>query len=313
MQEDIIGNNRRPTLRELEVLRTLIAYGKTTAAARKLNISQPAVSRAIHQLEQRTGLELFRRETGRLVPTAEALALYQQCEPIFLTFERLERVGWRPEEAHSVLRIVAPPTLTQWFLHPLLGRFLRSEPDTRIHIESRSGIDVVNMVANGDMDLGLADQDQDHVGVRLQSFRTSEACAVIPADWPLAEREEISPIDLHEIPLVALARRFQTRTRLDRLLLDAGAAPRIMIEASTSATAYEFAREGIGIAIINPFPVSFRRDHDVVLRPFRPAIAYTTSFVLPSMSPPTAVTQRFIDFVRQNQAEDGYSRALRAA
>ncbi|HRE22024.1 MAG TPA: LysR family transcriptional regulator, partial [Rhabdaerophilum sp.] len=85
MQEMRELSERRPTLRELEVLRTLIAYGKATAAARKLGISQPAVSRAIHQLEKRTGLVLFRREGGRLVPTADALALHKESEAIFLT------------------------------------------------------------------------------------------------------------------------------------------------------------------------------------------------------------------------------------
>jgi DNA-binding transcriptional LysR family regulator len=312
MQEDREPGERRPTLRELEVLRTLIAFRKSTAAARKLGISQPAVSRAIHQLERRTGLTLFRRESGRLIPTAEALALHQESEPIFRTFERLERVNWRPEEANPMLRIVAPPTLSHWFFHRLLADFSRKEPDTRIHIESGSGQDVITMVANGDMDLGVVDSGQPHMGVQFHVFRSSDAHAIIPAHSPLAQETEITPYHLDGVPFVALARRFPSRIQIDRLFLGADIQPKIVIEVSTAVAAYEFVRAGMGIAVINPFPMSLRKDADVRMLPFRPTIAYETSFVLPSMTPPTAVARRFIDFVRERQPEDGYSFAMRA-
>lgn len=303
---------RRPTLRELEVLRTLIQFGKATAAARKLGISQPAVSRAIHQLETRTGLTLFRREGGRLLPTAEALALHQESEPIFLTFERLERARWRPEDASPILRVAAPPTLAHWFLHPLLAAFYQTEPDTRIYVEIGSGPEVVTMLANGGMDLGLVDSGPSHAGVRYLAFRSSNAHAVMRADAPLADREAIAPQDLHGQPFIALARRFPSRTQLERLFLGAGVQPDIRIEVSTAVAAYEFVRAGVGMTIINPFPMSLRRDPDIRFLPFRPTIAYETSFVLPSMMPPSAVARRFIDFVRARQQEDSYSVAIRS-
>ncbi len=312
MQEMREPLERRPTLRELEVLRTLIAYGKATAAARKLGISQPAVSRAIHQLEKRTGLTLFRREGGRLVPTADALALHKESEAIFITFDRLERVRWRPEEAHPTLRIASPPTLTQWFLNQLLADFSCSEPDTRIYVEIGSGQSVLSMVANGDMDLGVVDALQAHIGVQYNVFRSSYAHAVVPRDSPLAEEPEITPHHLNDVPFVALLRRFPTRTQLDRLFLAANISPRIVIEVSTAGAAYEFVRAGVGIAISNPFPIGLRQDDDVRLIPFRPAIAYETAFVLPSFAPPSPVARRFIDFVRERQPEDGYSQAIRA-
>ncbi len=310
--QDSVSPGRRPTLRELEVLRTLIRYGKATAAAKKLGISQPAVSRAIHQLEQRTGLTLFRREGGRLLPTAEALALHQESEPIFLTFERLERVRWRPEDASPVLRVAAPPTLAHWFLHRHLAEFSRSEPETRIYVEIGSGPEVVTMMANGNMDLGIVDSGPDHAGVRYLAFRSSDAHAIVPSGSPLADHPFLSPQDLHDQPFIALARRFPSRTQLERLFLGAGVEPRILIEVSTAVAAYEFVRAGIGMTIINPFPMSLREDPDVRFIPFRPNIAYETSFVLPSMMPPSAVARRFIDFVRTHQQEDGYSLAIRA-
>ena len=312
MSKPVSPAGKRPTLRELEVLRTLISLGKTTAAARKLGISQPAVSRAVQQLETRTGLTLFHREGGRLLPTADGLALYQESEPIFSTFERLERASWRPEEARPVLSIAAPPTLMHWFLNDLLAQFSRQEPETHIQVENGSGLNVITMVANGNVDLGLVDSAQDHIGIRYVPFRTSDAHAIIPAASPLARHPEITPADLDGAPFIAIARRFPSRTRLERIFLAAGVEPEIRLEVSTAAAAYQFVRAGVGIAITNPFPMCLHRHDDVVFRPFRPTIAYETTFVLPSMTPPSTVARRFIDFLRQEQPEDGYSTPLRA-
>jgi DNA-binding transcriptional LysR family regulator len=302
---------KRPSIRELEILRALINLGKTTAAAAKLGISQPAVSRAIAQLEERTGLQLFRREGGRLSATADALALHQEAEPIFQTLERLERVNWRPADRQAHLRIVCPPTIAHHFLNRILARFSVEEPASRILLEIGSGIDVINKVADGDMDLGLIDSGPNHAGVRFIPFRLAEAHVIIPRNSPLAERSVFSAIDLDRQPLIALSRRFPSRIMLDRLFLGANVVPLIQIEVSTAAAAYDFVRAGAGVTIANPFPCAFRGDGDVVFRPFQPAVPYETSFVLPAMTPPTPVARRFIDFVREHQAEDGLTIPLR--
>jgi DNA-binding transcriptional LysR family regulator len=168
------------------------------------------------------------------------------------------------------------------------------------------------MMANGNMDLGLVDSGPDHAGVRYLTFRSSDAHAILPPGSSLADRPFLTPEDFHDQPFIALARRFPSRTQLERLFLGAGVEPRILIEVSTAVAAYEFVRAGVGMTIINPFPMSLRQDPDIRFVPFRPTIPYQTSFVLPSMMPPSAVARRFIDFVRKHQQEDGYSLPIRS-
>jgi DNA-binding transcriptional LysR family regulator len=62
-------------LKPFEAFRAVAVTGSTTAAARSLDVSQSAVSRLVAQLEAALGLDLFRRDRGRLVPTAEAREL----------------------------------------------------------------------------------------------------------------------------------------------------------------------------------------------------------------------------------------------
>src|SRR5712672_1970405 len=83
------GGKLRPSLREIEALRAMIATGKTTQAARQLGTSQPSVSRAIASLEARLGQPLFARRNGRLAPTAEALALEARAAVVFDLLDQL--------------------------------------------------------------------------------------------------------------------------------------------------------------------------------------------------------------------------------
>jgi DNA-binding transcriptional LysR family regulator len=302
--------DRRPTFRELEALHALIEARKTTSAASRLGVSQPAVSRAIQQLEARLGMALFRRDGGRLAPTQEGIALYQQSLPIFAALSGLGRPNQQQRETRPVL-MIAPPTVAHRFLPEIVAAFMREEPGARMQIEVGTTSDVISQVADGRFDLGITDGQVNHPALIFEPFRRAYAHVILRADDPLAEKAEIGPADLHRQPLIALTRRFLIRSTLERLFTDAGAEPEIVMEAATSAIAYELARAGVGMAIINPFPVSFRQDADMAIRPFAPRASFETCFVMPSAAPPPARTRRFMDFLKIRQREDGYSHAVR--
>ena len=102
------------TLRDLEVFQAVIEERKTTAAAQRLGISQPAVSRALASMEQKSKRSLFRHQGTRLVPTADAMALYEEIQPIFHALAQLSHFDWTQQKPAS-LRIACPPTMAHCF------------------------------------------------------------------------------------------------------------------------------------------------------------------------------------------------------
>ncbi|WP_223861816.1 LysR family transcriptional regulator, partial [Geminicoccus harenae] len=78
LREDTGQKNGPMRLRHLEVFNTVMLAGTASAAGRLLRISQPAVTKLLAQAEAEAGLRLFERDRGRLVPTAEAQALFAQ-------------------------------------------------------------------------------------------------------------------------------------------------------------------------------------------------------------------------------------------
>src|ERR1700743_2258747 len=79
--------------RQLEAFRTVMLTGSMTIAAEALQITQPAVSRLIRDLEIVLSLRLFRREGNRLIPGAEAQVLYAEVDKFYQGIERIERVA----------------------------------------------------------------------------------------------------------------------------------------------------------------------------------------------------------------------------
>ena len=295
----------RPSLRELEVLIAVIETGKTTAAAHRLGISQPAVSRALVQLEAAVGRRLFERQGGRLLATPDAVALAAEAGPIFSILARISSRDWRAPETDS-LRVVAPPTAAHRFLDRTVPAFAADHPETRIHVEVSTSSDVVGAVAEGQADIGVADTVFHHPGVRRLGFLRTEAHAVVPAGDRLASAPSVTPADLAGRPFIALTRRFSSRALVERAFEDARARLQVVAEVATTATAVQLVAAGMGgargVTVVNPFPAAMRPDPAVRFVPFRPetgpAIGYEAAFLV-SAGRPSEAAMRFMDHVRR--------------
>ncbi|GGE95295.1 LysR family transcriptional regulator [Stappia taiwanensis] len=307
MDREQAGSARRNgfTLRELEVLRAVISEGKTTAAAHRLGISQPAVSRALAQLEERFGQPLFRRTGNRLQPTSEGLALNEEIEPIFTTLARLRTADINKSNPKR-LRIAAPPTLSHRLMSWLSGSFLKHNPGTTIHLEIGMSNNAVAAVADDNADLGISDGFIRHDGLTVHPFRHAVAHAAIPAGHRLADKVEITPEDLADEPFIALTRRFHQRNVYDRIFTERGIQRDIKAETATSIAICEMVREGVGIGLVNPFPVCLRPYEGIVFRRFSPRVDYVTKFFVPA-GPVTPIAQRFIEYARRTVPADAYS------
>lgn len=299
----------RPSLRELEALSAMIATRKTVAAAHLLGISQPAVSRAIASLEARIGRPLFERDGGRLQPTSEAFVLEQEARALLQALARLGRDV--APAAGGALRIAAAPTLAQFLLPDLLASWRIERPEIVLHVEIGTNTAVVAAVADRIADIGLADSPGVHPGVRAEVFRTAAAHCVMRADHPLASLPVITPANLDGVAFIALARRFHSRIEAERIFADAGAQPRIVAEAATGAFVAELVRRGVGVALVNPFPVTLGGMDGVVARPFAPLIQYETVLLFPAFGPIPLAARDFADTLKSWQPDDGLTLAIR--
>lgn len=299
----------RHRLREFESLRAVVATGTTIGAARRLGISQSAVSRSLAQLEARVGRALFIRASGRIEPTAEALRLNDKLDPIFETLAEIEGAEWAaPDDAP--LRLIVPPTLAHHFVISRVAAFLKKHPGTQIQLDIQATDVLLAGILDLRYDLGLTSAMIQRSGVHLVPWRRSHVVCAMPEGHPLAEKRLITPQDLEGVPLVEFLRRHGTRAISEQLFARAGIRPRQIVETATNMAALELVREGLGVTLINPFPLLSSGLEGIAARPFDAAIRYDTSFVLPTGRPPSRLARQFMSFVKLTTPQDKYSQPV---
>ena len=200
----------RHRLRELESLRATIAAGTTIGAARRLGISQSAVSRALSQLEARVGRPLFIRSSGRIEPTSEALRLNEKLDPIFETLAEIEGAEWAAPDDEP-LRLIVPPTLAHHFIIARVASFLKTNPGKRLQLDIQATDVLVSGILDLRYDLGLTSAMIQRSGVNLIPWRRSQVVCAIPVGHPLARKTRVTPHDLDGVKLVEFLRRLGTR------------------------------------------------------------------------------------------------------
>ncbi len=287
-------------LRDIEIICAVIAERKTTGAALRLGISQPAISRAITKIEAKLGKQLFHRENGRLVATAEALELYERSGKIFEALNEIGNVS--PSSEQEKLSILGLPTLSRLFIEGEIAAFSKEYPNIRIYLNIGILEELPGAIAEQREELSMTDANVLHAGVLLETFVETSAVCIMPEGHPLADRQFIEPLDLDNINYVAIRSRHSLRASLDRIFAEAKAKPQVVIETNTAASAYDLVGRGLGVSVLNPFPLVLDQRFKTVMLPFRPRLPFKTSFVLPARTPISPVARRFVDFIKARRS-----------
>ena len=299
--------DRRPTLVELEAFRATIAEGTTAAAGRRLGRSQSSISRALAELERRQGHVLFERRGRLIVPTIDALALNRRLDPVFLALDEL-RSPVPPENEPLHLSIAAPPAFSASLVPRAFAAFRRDHPRCVLQLEVVATAEVVRLVAEGGVGLGLTDSGVSTDSVRIEPFRESQIRCLMPARHRLADRDRIAVSDLRGEQFVALARRHSMRAEIEAMLASAQIEYRIAAETSTSLAALRLIEAGIGLGLLNPFPLlEPDRMHGLVARRLDTVLRYRSAFVFAAHRPPSAIAKRFQRFLTHFVRDDPWS------
>jgi DNA-binding transcriptional LysR family regulator len=261
--------------RQLEIFRAVMLGQSASRAAELLGITQPAVSRALADLEAGLGFLVFERVRGRLRPTPEGQLFFHEVAVSFTGLDRLRMAAARIRDFGSgSLRLASLAAYGSTVVPRALHGFRRLHPGTAVTLQVVSSPLVRELVASGQFDLGIAADEVDLTGLAHRACPEEEAVCAMPSGHPLAALAEICPADLHEQPFIALAPEDRARKRLEQVLAAAGSRPQVVVETSASMTVCALALRGVGVGIVNPAAAEGFTERGLVLRPFRPAVAF---------------------------------------
>ncbi|WP_415807782.1 LysR substrate-binding domain-containing protein [Bordetella muralis] len=282
--------------RQLEAFRKVMSTGSMTLAAELLEISQPAVSRLIRDLETALSIRLFRREGNRLIPGAEARRLFREVERFYQGMESIERVALDLKAARvGNLRVATISALGLGFMSEGIQAFSQAHPKVSVSMDVCPSQDVLELVTANQVDVGyIGFMGTEYPGVDAFQQASVAAVCVLPRGHVLARRKAVRITDLHDQPLISLHSNSPLRLRVDMAMASAGVRCRHVMETTFAHSACSLVASGLGITISDPFTATQLRDPRIVCRPLVPDIYYTFSMVLPSHQPRSKVVNDFI-------------------
>lgn len=282
--------------RQIEIFSAVMKLGTASRAAEQLGITQPAVSRAIAELERSVRFTLFARVRSRLVPTPEANQFYRDVQESFRGLDTLRAGAARiRDQGSGEIRIATLSALASSLVPKAIRRFRDKHPFVRVTLHVLWSRDIRDRIAAGQFDVGLAADEIDTSGIHHQPFVSPRAMCAIPIDHELAGKKTIVPSDLNGVPIVAYVPEDRGRQRMDMIFDDAGIVPNIVAETIFAATVCALVSQGIGVGFVSPYAVGGVDCSRLVLRPFEPTLYIKSLLILPLDRQKSQLVRDFID------------------
>lgn len=287
-------------LRQVEVFQAMMTNGTASRAAEVLRISQPAVSKAIQELERQIGFQLFHREKRRMTPTSEARLFFQEVQNSFTGLVHLRSAAARIRDFGSgEIRLVSLSALSTNLVPRALRAFQLRHPNVMITFQARMSSMVKDLVASGQFDLGLAADEIDVTGVDASLFYRQRLVIAMPDDHPLTASSVVRAEDLHGQNFITLAPEDTSRRALEIILDQRGVKPKIVLETPYSTTVCAMVQAGLGCGMISPLTAEPFLGRNLTWRPFEPAIHARTLLILPPNKKPSRIVADCIEELKR--------------
>jgi len=224
-----------------------------TETARALHTSQPGVSKAIIELEEELGIEIFARHGKRLKRVTEPGAhVLKSIDLIMREVGNLRRIGEQYSKQDSgTLSIATTHTQARYVLPQPVAKLREAFPKVNVSLHQGSPDQVAQMLINEVAEIGIATESLTQYAdlITLPCYEWQHML-VLPVAHPLASKSNITLQDLAREPLITYHPSFTGRTKIDQAFAARHLEPRIALEAIDSDVIKTYVRLGLGVGIV---------------------------------------------------------------
>ena len=266
-------------MRQLEAFRATILHGTLSAAADSLRTSQPTITRLIADLEYSLQFPLLVRRKGRVFPTSEGIAFYDQMDELFDAFAKL-RISAADihQDRNRALRIISLPALSMTVVPEIIKQFSLVEPDVSANVISVGIRTYFNKIREADTDIAFGNQLGPQPGIEQVTLAEVDYVCVLPPGHRLATRAVVDILDLDDERIITPHDDEENVFhKHDELFESANISIEQRYYCQSSGTAYAMVMRGLGIAILEPFSATIWEKSGVITRPFTPKLKYQYS------------------------------------
>jgi DNA-binding transcriptional LysR family regulator len=242
---------------QIETFLAVATYGGFHRAAQALRLSQPAVSARIHLLEESLGVKLFVRSRAHVALSPAGRTLRPHAENLLraVSVARQAVHEQQPASASGVLSIAAGLSISTYLLPDILKKYQSANPGVMVSVRSGNSMQVLKMVLDGEVDLGLA-RSLHHPEVETQSLRDDPLLFVGHPSLPATRKRRLKLQDVESLPLIFYDRGSSDWTLTNGLFRRAGLLPNVVLEVEGIETCKRMVLRRLGLAFLPQLAVT---------------------------------------------------------
>lgn len=187
----------------LKVFHSVATNLSFTKASKELFISQPAISKHIHELELQYKMPLFDRIGNKIALTPAGELLLSHTNLLLAAYRQMDfEMNLLTDNLSGELRLGASTTIAQYVLPPVLSTFIRKFPDIRISLLNGNSRDIEQALRDGKITLGLVEGNARQNTLHYVPFMKDELVVVVHTGSAYARYDKLSLDELCRLPLV---------------------------------------------------------------------------------------------------------------
>jgi DNA-binding transcriptional LysR family regulator len=289
--------------RQLKHFVTVVESGSISAAARHLNLAQPAISASIKKLESELNITLLHRRDRGVNPTQAGLQfihharqILQQVKDAKLAMHAIEGLD------HGEVQIGVPTMLGSYYFPSILMAFKHLYPALDLNIIDLGTQNIRQRLLDGDMELGVV-ADKDLVPeLDSEKLIQLEVVVCMAPDHPLAQKDKIEYKDFLAHELILFQKGYYLHSVIEKISQQEQCRPKVGFTSNLLPLIKSVIRKGYGISPM--WKVAIQEDDQIVTRPFAEPFYLDLSLAWRHDSYLSRANQVFRDFVLEHVKEN---------
>jgi len=255
---------KNATFRQLRVFSEVARHLSFTRAAQTLNLTPPAVTMQVRELEKHIGMPLFDRSgrTVTLTTVGEYMLVY--ARKMLSTLKDAEDAAARLQKLEVGLLTIGMVSTAQYFLPHLLARFRQEHQGVDIKLVVGNREQLVKMLYANEVDIAIMGRPPTEMATRAEPFAAHPHVFVAQVGHPLARGETISPRDLQAQPFILREPGSGTRAAMERFLENARVEPRVSMEMASNETIKQAVMAGMGLSFLSLHTLGLELDNRLI-------------------------------------------------
>lgn len=291
-------------LRHIEVFHAVMQTGSVSAAARLINVTQPAVSRTLQHAELQLGFALFARARGRLTPTNEAMALFPHVEKLYEQLDDVQRLAasLRHGEVTDRLQVLTVFALSREVLPHAVAGLRKKYPNVQVTVQALHTPQVVSGLLLQEADVGFVISSGGQTALERETLAEVDMHCLVPKGLIAPSKIKTSGMaleDLVDLPVVALDVKDPLGMRINQACREYGVGLSPVVTVQTYHAALSMAEYGLGVAIVDGCTASAADKRKVHVLPLLPRITVSVNALHLAQRPSSVLARAMIQEMRK--------------